>query len=77
MVGVSFYLSDTPPNLRQQILQTTMQYQVCKDHCQSYGKCSQNTIIHCPKFTEQTMYIIKYIAAQNQMTNTIYPYPGT
>lgn len=78
MVGVSFLLSDTPSNIKQQILASPlMQQKVCKDHCDSYELCNKQTFQNCPKFTELTRYIVKYISVQPQMGNTVYPYDGT
>lgn len=52
---------------------------VCMDHCDSFEKCKNNpqTLANCPKFTEQTMYILRYLTQQSQLGTTIYPYPGT
>ena len=77
-MGVSFLFGDTPLNLKQQILASPIMYmKVCKDHCASYGICSEQTMTNCPKFTEQTRYICKYLAQQSQFSPTIYPHPGT
>lgn len=49
------------------------------DHCESWPKCKNNeqTYKSCPKFTEQTIYVCKYLSQQSQFGSTIYPYPGT
>lgn len=54
-----------------------MQYTICADHCDSFTLCSDKHKKSCPKLTQQTMYIIKYLAQQSEMGNTIYPHSGT
>lgn len=77
MTAVTVYFGNNKASNIPIIIQTACQHTVCADHCLSNDLCTAETKIKCPKFTQQTMYILKWIAQQPQMGSKVYPYSGT